>query len=1015
MSFTSTFWSRLCRSWRQFTDGGPEARLRRFTRPLQVEYLETRDVPAGMGIGMNLEWVQDYSPAWTFKDVFLCSRSWQSLGYNVDTRVLSFGTGGDVQVDSHGWPTALNDFTNAQGQHIQQQLGTLMFDALNGAYPGGTYRAEWQGTGNVVWLGDARVSEQGTMANGTHYALLAVTPGNTGIMMRIASMSTADPIHEVHVWMPDWNGQSFAGSTWHPGDAGSPFHPLFTQRLEPFSAIRFMHWGHTETSDIMHWDDRRPADHARQGTFATDFQNGVSPEYMMALANQLDADPWLNMPHLADDDYVRHLATYVRDTLDPGLKVYVEWSNEVWNFAPGFEATAWVASQVRSADNPGLTHEQIVARETRRDFAIWSEVFAGQEDRLVRVVGGFSANPGFARQVLASMNGEFDAVAIAPYMSIPNPQRVALSASTTPDQVIDMLYNNLPAVLDNVSQHRQMVDQYAASLGRHIQLLAYEGGTHLDDRNEPYQPAFFDAEVSPRMYDLYQRYLQGLSDRGLDLFMNFKYTDRHNPALINDDFGVLNRQDQSLDTAYKYRALVDAVNRGVTPTLPVQADPNQLRQQPVLMVIANQDFYYQEYADTRRSLEEAGLHVEVAAVRRDLAFPHIASGQPSSGGAVMPDLAIADADASRYSAVVFVGGWGSSAYQYAFPGTYQTFAYNGQGMTEIVANRLIGDFVHQGKYVTAICHGVTDLAWARVDGVSPIAGHTVAAYAGESPPWRENTGQYPNTTRWHVESNGATMVASRSIGDPTTAADDVIVDGHIITAENYDSARQFGRVVAAAIITASNSAPGNAAISGPTSAVRGQAVSFTGTFSDPDAGDTFTLLWQVRDAGGSLLAEGHTATFDFTPVDTGRYSVTFRVVDQDGGSAETIRSLDVSVVALQGTTLVVGGTAGNDVIQFTQTPRPDMVGVMLNGQWLGAFSGVTRLMAFGQAGNDQLCAGNLAIAAWLDGGAGDDCLKGGNGDDVLIGGAGVDQLDGGPGQNIVLQNIVAPTDQLLLA
>jgi putative intracellular protease/amidase len=40
------------------------------------------------------------------------------------------------------------------------------------------------------------------------------------------------------------------------------------------------------------------------------------------------------------------------------------------------------------------------------------------------------------------------------------------------------------------------------------------------------------------------------------------------------------------------------------------------------------------------------------------------------------------------------------------------------------------------------------------------------------------------------------MVASRSIGDITTAVDAVLIDGKIITAENYDSARTLGQTSA---------------------------------------------------------------------------------------------------------------------------------------------------------------------------------------------------------------------------
>ena len=69
-------------------------------------------------------------------------------------------------------------------------------------------------------------------------------------------------------------------------------------------------------------------------------------------------------------------------------------------------------------------------------------------------------------------------------------------------------------------------------------------------------------------------------------------------------------------------------------------------------------------------LEQLGVRVEVAAATRDVCRPHFGSGQGPDGGLVNPDLALTEADASRYSAIVFVGGWGASSYQYAFAGTY---------------------------------------------------------------------------------------------------------------------------------------------------------------------------------------------------------------------------------------------------------------------------------------------------------------------------------------------------------
>ncbi|MBA2115547.1 DJ-1/PfpI family protein [Bremerella alba] len=227
------------------------------------------------------------------------------------------------------------------------------------------------------------------------------------------------------------------------------------------------------------------------------------------------------------------------------------------------------------------------------------------------------------------------------------------------------------------------------------------------------------------------------------------------------------------------------------PEIDPPEDPTANEPLPVLMVIANQDFYYQEYGDTRQSLEAAGLEVVVAATTTEVASPHWNSGQGADGGLVTPDLALMEAEAENYSAIVFIGGWGSSSYQYGFEGTYNQNAYNSTEALKVAVNDLINDFVAQDKYVAAICHGVSVLAYARVDGVSLLEGKTVSAWAGAAP----NSDQPINSTRQNIELNGGTMVQSGAVGDPTTVEDDVIVDGRIITAENYDSAAMFGSVI----------------------------------------------------------------------------------------------------------------------------------------------------------------------------------------------------------------------------
>ncbi|MFN9718131.1 MAG: PA14 domain-containing protein [Planctomycetota bacterium] len=543
---------------------------RRARRPT-TETLEPRWMLAGsMQIGMNLETVVDWSPAWTFTDAFQSSRPWISHAYNTATFSESWEGGGTVHVDNKGWPTQLNQWTNAQGQLMRQRLGTLMFRDIGTAYPAGTYRAEWEGTGQLSWGFAAKLVEQGTMADGRHYALLNVTPSSDGIYLRIEDLNSSDPIRNIHVWMPDHNGQSFAGKVWKPGAAFSPFHPQFLDRLAPFRTLRFMDWAETNSSDTVTWSHRRPFDYATQQS--GDFRNGVAVEYMVQLANELDADVWLNMPYRADDNFVRSFATQVRDTLETGRRIYIEWSNETWNAGWGFETYPWVTQELAQPENAYLNGDRwaFVARETKRDFDIWSDVFAGQTDRMVRVVAGQQANSWIAQQIAVNMGGHFDAISSAAYAYVSDTDRTSFGSTTTSDQVIDALIRNLPTTFSWLQQHRNLADQFSASLGRPIRFVAYEGGPHLDSWGNAYEPAFFAAGNSARMYDVYTQLLAGSQQAGLEMFGNFNFTGGLYPSSFGV-YGSLQSMTQSSLNAPKYRALYDAATQGGRPEVSITA------------------------------------------------------------------------------------------------------------------------------------------------------------------------------------------------------------------------------------------------------------------------------------------------------------------------------------------------------------------------------------------------------------------------------------------------------------
>ncbi|MFN9367986.1 MAG: hypothetical protein ACK6CT_04335, partial [Planctomycetia bacterium] len=235
------------------------------------ERLESRSLMAAdghMAVGMNLENIVDWSPAWTFTDAFKASRPWIVHAVNTVTGDMTWDVGDahPLSLDADGNVTALATWTDAAGRTVRQMAGTLMFRDIAGGYPAGRYRAEWDGSGTVTFGFDARTVATGRTAAGRNYADLEVAPTAAGILMRIEATAANDPVRNFNVWMPDWGGQRFVGQRWQPGADFSPFHPLFLQRLAPFKTIRFMGMQETNTSDIRTWADRRDAFAIRQGS-----------------------------------------------------------------------------------------------------------------------------------------------------------------------------------------------------------------------------------------------------------------------------------------------------------------------------------------------------------------------------------------------------------------------------------------------------------------------------------------------------------------------------------------------------------------------------------------------------------------------------------------------------------------------------------------------------------------------------------------------------------------------------
>jgi hypothetical protein len=263
----------------------------------------------------------------------------------------------------------------------------------------------------------------------------------------------------------------------------------------------------------------------------------------IALCNELKADPWFCMPHQADDDYVRAFAEKVRSQLHADATIYIEESNETWNSA--FKQWRWYEDQSKARGDKNA--HDLKAQRMARTFRIWEDVLGA--DRVVRVLAGQSANDWHASQLAQRLGkGGFDAVSCAAY--------IGLSAKDVPDDadadaLIALLRDKLrKKEIGRWRDHAKIANQYG------VPLIAYEGGQHLTPggKDVAWYDAYARAQRSAAMYDLYRELLRGWRDAGGSLMV--AYYDI-GPITKHGAWGSLERQDQPIGDAPKYRALIE--------------------------------------------------------------------------------------------------------------------------------------------------------------------------------------------------------------------------------------------------------------------------------------------------------------------------------------------------------------------------------------------------------------------------------------------------------------------------
>lgn len=520
-------------------------------------------------IGMNLAGIADYSPGFPFRNLMWGARPWMT--HNADgSGEWDTSRQGAFVFDDDGYPLEVP--VKISGVAQPQSVFTIL---PNVCKPG-KYALLYDGDGDFAGL-------QGTRIVGRTRGRLLLQMTHRSDLLEGLYIKRSNPADHVR------NMRVVPLEDQHRDLANDPFLPEFIDFCRPFHALRFMDWGATNNSIEEEWSQRRrPSFYTMIGTsgdadglfspppnaFERRFAGGVAHEIMIALANKLGADPWFCIPHRASDDYITQFARLVRDNLDPKRKVYVEFSNEIWNWQ--FKQATWMLRSRLAGDlveakggkawddaekTKGSNHPERIGALFGRAFRLWQREWEGPDHaRLVRVCAVQTGWLDVAlRTIDACMaNGGADAVGETGYFGPTDSDYAnwaARGAALTADEVI----NDMRIVVGRQAQGGAAltVAQRAKKLG--LRYLAYEGGQHLQPKNQgelPYNPALAAAQRHPAMYDLYLETLR--TERHLDCSLFCAFNSVGAQGTRWGSWGAKSSYDEPLDQTPKYRALLAA-------------------------------------------------------------------------------------------------------------------------------------------------------------------------------------------------------------------------------------------------------------------------------------------------------------------------------------------------------------------------------------------------------------------------------------------------------------------------
>jgi hypothetical protein len=447
-------------------------------------------------LGINLAGIADWNTEQPFLNFFHMSRDWVSQG-----ATGGWGNGPKLDLDAHGWVKSL-----APGCRATRIICSLE----GGEYPSGEYTILYDGEGDLKMS-----SGVGQIVDKSPGRMVALVNSKKGMFsIDLVKTNPKNYMRNIRVIVPGFE-KIYAENPWHPD---------FLKRWSGIACLRFMDFMATNNSTQVNWQDRpKPED-------AGYTSRGVPVEVLVDLANRLNTDGWFCVPHQANDEYIKSLATYTKSHLKPNLRAWFEYSNEVWNgMFKQSQYAAQMGQKMGLADKPWEASWYFTSHRSAQMFDSLDAVYAGESNRYVKVLASQAASSFISEQLLMykEIAKKTDVLAIAPYvsMNVTTDDKQALSVNKVAGWNLNQLFDYLnktaiPESTKWIQDTKKVADKFG------VQMVGYEGGQHLvgvfgAENNEDLNKLMDAANSDPRMGEVYTKSLTDWQQAGGDLMCTF--------------------------------------------------------------------------------------------------------------------------------------------------------------------------------------------------------------------------------------------------------------------------------------------------------------------------------------------------------------------------------------------------------------------------------------------------------------------------------------------------------------